>query len=580
MNNNTYYISNDEVISANNKYNSDLYQSFVDNNATVDSMSSFVTDSVGTLMGDTWDAIRADLSTYIDQANILTDLNRLINETQNSCFSEIEMFLAPDDDLNTADLPKFEEEKIRLETEINQLKNDNDAQALVSPTRIEKVKDVDDKGNVIFTEIEVPNEPEYSNAQNKIRENNDRIQNVLQPDLDETNRLIEKINEFKNDILPKIEKKLDAIQEQVSRFVKTIDALDTSNVEIYKRYFSIALDPDIDRLAKFYFDESGKPYAVDYLYDHIHIDYTDPDNPKYSRYNPETHELLPISIFDIENTMSLQYGANQNDFNDFDYLIEDPLIWNEMQKYFPVEDFDSLDQAMEFYEKYFDVIADNGCGYVAAANLVFQKFEGKEKEFEETFGYPMYTVNERGVLDFNYERFVLGHFDYSIAVHRGMNDSEEIISYLDIMDKIDQLSNNFQKSYNDYEQLQWEKQYTRMLDLFENKYDNFYFAAGTTDDDIKIGNLDLYLKTFGIDINYQYVDGIVPNASNVIVASGGFTLEYPEYEIYDENIDLHYMYVTDYDESGRQFVSSWGNRYVLDTKDSFYNSTAFIDFVK
>lgn len=83
------------------------------------------------------------------------------------------------------------------------------------------------------------------------------------------------------------------------------------------------------------------------------------DGNTYKRYNSETNEYSAISIFDDENIKSKQYGASQLDFKTrFNTLINDPLIWDEMQKYFPYTEFGGMDQAMIFYRKYFTLFMD------------------------------------------------------------------------------------------------------------------------------------------------------------------------------------------------------------------------------
>ena len=85
------------------------------------------------------------------------------------------------------------------------------------------------------------------------------------------------------------------------------------------------------------------------LRDNIYVNYSDPDNPVYKRYDLITGKLKDISIFDDENNNILQYGGNQTDFKyKFQELIKDKLIWEELQKYYPLELFDSEEEAYFF----------------------------------------------------------------------------------------------------------------------------------------------------------------------------------------------------------------------------------------
>lgn len=53
----------------------------------------------------------------------------------------------------------------------------------------------------------------------------------------------------------------------------------------------------------------------------------------------------------------------------------------------------------EEIQKILETLNNEGCGYTAAINVIFKKFEGKEKEFEEKFGIPYY--DENGNVNFN-----------------------------------------------------------------------------------------------------------------------------------------------------------------------------------
>ena len=159
-------------------------------------------------------------------------------------------------------------------------------------------------------------------------------------------------------------------------------------------------------------DSSNAP--IGYFKGRLQVQVDEQGNKKYLRYDRENGTIKPISPFDEENLEFDQYGGNHCKFLDnFDELIKDPIIWAEMQKYFPVESFASEEEAMEFYRQYFSTVASTGCGYTGMSNLVFKQYIGREEEFEKKFGYPMYTVKEEtGEVDFNYEYVNLEYFNY------------------------------------------------------------------------------------------------------------------------------------------------------------------------
>jgi hypothetical protein len=115
-----------------------------------------------------------------------------------------------------------------------------------------------------------------------------------------------------------------------------------------------------------------------------------------------------VLIFSDDNIHDSQYGASQKCFaSDNVNLLCDDLIWNELQNYFPVSEFENTSAAKDFYIKYFQLINQGGCGYAVAANIAFKAYEGRKEEFERIFGYPMYKRDCCGNVDFNYELFIL-----------------------------------------------------------------------------------------------------------------------------------------------------------------------------
>ena len=82
------------------------------------------------------------------------------------------------------------------------------------------------------------------------------------------------------------------------------------------------------------------------------VDDTNKNNPIYERYDTDTKKYSKISIFDEINARSHQYGACQNVFEShFNRLIDDPLIWDEMQKIFPWKSIGNKEYALLFYKK-------------------------------------------------------------------------------------------------------------------------------------------------------------------------------------------------------------------------------------
>ena len=180
----------------------------------------------------------------------------------------------------------------------------------------------------------------------------------------------------------------------------------------------------------YFYDSNGNYYASYFEYNKILVSFDSDGNIICQRYSYEDHKYNPISIYDLENDDIDQFGASQSPFYyNFYELMEDPLIYAELQKYYPEDSFDSIDEAMDFYERYFSVIEYTGCGYAGVTNMIFKEFEGREAEFEEKFGFPMYTIDEKGNLDFNYEVMMLMIFDFCNAGRGTIEQMEEGLDY-------------------------------------------------------------------------------------------------------------------------------------------------------
>ena len=301
----------------------------------------------------------------------------------------------------------------------------------------------------------------------------------------------------------------------------------------------------------------------------------------YKRLDSETGEYKPVSIFDKVNNKFDQYGASQQVFRDnSDKLIQDSYIWDELQKYFPVEQFDEYEDAIFFYKKYLDIIYDCGCGYAAAANFVFHMYEGKEEEFFNTFGYPMYT-NKNGIIDFNYEVFMLKFFNYSnIDVQKLRKTIEKSIarSFYDYKRK--SLSKSkirysrreialwTEEQWNEFREIEKERKIKldEYNELFNNSED-FYYNFGI-EEDSSFGYLYMYLRNYGVNISSSFKYGLgIPQVDNIVSSDDYilYTINNDGSMAFGKNVDeAHYIYISEITEDGLIIVSSWGEMYYFD----------------
>lgn len=251
MNDSTYYMDAGEIASTEGKVDSSINDSSHNISNTQEVLNGFLDDSLSKLTGEAWDAVRDDLKTYSDCLEYAQQLNNLVLQANEEYFQTIQKFLEPDTDLNTADLPKFESEKAQLESEIAALKAEN-AELEKIPKTITVQDGVDENGNPIMKEV--PN-PAYIAGQQKIAENNNRIETILQPELDEKIRLINKINEFLNVVLPELDKKLDEVAAKVNEFKSKVQDI------------ALAVATDSDKVNKY--DMETKEGRLCYIYDQL-----------------------------------------------------------------------------------------------------------------------------------------------------------------------------------------------------------------------------------------------------------------------------------------------------------------------
>ena len=257
-----------------------------------------------------------------------------------------------------------------------------------------------------------------------------------------------------------------------------------------------------------------------------------------------------------------------------------------MQKYYPVEDFDNENIAMFFYEKYFDLIRENGCGYVSAVNYIFRMFEGHEDKFYQTFGFPMYKMH-KNYIDFNYEILILKFFNYYNldklklynTVYRTMAQD---LCYFILEDYINHEGRTvIPKNARSLTEKQWKKLYKKnrehqkRIEELKAKYEkarnidyNFGIPLKSS-----FGHIRSFLKQYKIDVNISYVNNckakyLTPDS---IVASSKLDLyqidKDGDYIYANTDVPLHYVYVTQVKDN-TIYVSSWGYKYIYDTAKS------------
>lgn len=81
-------------------------------------------------------------------------------------------------------------------------------------------------------------------------------------------------------------------------------------------------------------------------------------------------------------------------------------------------DMESIRNMIHKYEEYADYsdeeitgllikLSDEGCAYVAFANIIVDEYRRKEEEFEKTFGFPLFLTNAIGIKYVNYNQLIV-----------------------------------------------------------------------------------------------------------------------------------------------------------------------------
>ncbi len=216
----SYYLSKEELAAALAALNINSKTTAENNHDILTKTQTFLDASNQLLDGDGWNAIKSTLRTYEERMAFAQQLNQMIADENDKYIKALDDFLGTDDSLNTADLPIFIEEKENIENEIMFLEQENEQLALV-PEAILKCVGEDKDGNPIY---DWEHNPAYDAAQAQIRENNARINNILVPALNEFTRLINKINEFTNEVLPSLNRHLDYVEQRVNKYLNDVGA--------------------------------------------------------------------------------------------------------------------------------------------------------------------------------------------------------------------------------------------------------------------------------------------------------------------------------------------------------------------
>ena len=290
----------------------------------------------------------------------------------------------------------------------------------------------------------------------------------------------------------------------------------------------------------------------------------------------EKLEDITSHIFGDFNIPTIQYGGSQMDFrhNNLE-LIQDPRIQSIIKEYWP--DATEEDMSMLLYK-----LCNVGCGYTSCINSLFMEYQGRELEFEEKFGFPMYIKNGDGTIDYNYEYLILEFFLYVNAYDFQGNLRTISDLYGDVDENVDDgavgVTTGGLASGTNHEDI------SNFSIFLKEKYNvdvNIEcIGDGAPAYPLEVGS-EAYdraikgLQDSGIDIEYGTELYGMPETNEELAAKiqeyldEGKTIliNGSSYGLDGQRIGAHAVTVVDINDNGEIIVSSWGEQYVLDIEE-------------
>ena len=469
---------------------SSLNVDYEENRITLNTTQNFIYSSTEVLLGEVWDAVRGRLDQYCSIFESRQHVCEVIENTNKECLNIIREYLWPDTDLDIEQLQELKETAENIKKTIAKLSE------MIRETKT--VDTYDDEGNWTGS-YEVP---AYDNTalQQQIEE--------LQPILEETNRLIEKIEGLEI-IMTQVEKKLQTAYLELEKYIKSIENIDIGTNNFSSIIFSLL-------------------------------------------------SSTPLGILNLNNN---EYGASQEFMSTLydKYLLDpDSLTSTEKQMIDEVlklfEDFKYVSNTNDNFISYtLNMAGHGGCGIASNANIIasiYSNIPDGEKKFEERFGFPLYYEDTDGEKHANFNvlftKLYLDSLSYD-ANYSLLNNSENR-EYIPIIDDVSMYADmHFKQS--------------GMTTPLITKYladalgDNFIV-------DTNITSLKIDIPTYQENIeDYDYC----------AISAHYFTLKpYDDSSIEffgnDDNLTYsggHFMTITGLSENNNYIVSSWGMKFEL-----------------
>ena len=242
---------------------------------------------------------------------------------------------------------------------------------------------------------------------------------------------------------------------------------------------------------------------------------------------PDSHTVEPYEVDNIvfdKNYRKGRYGGDQGSLHynadaEKKQWIYEHILKKNLGK----------DMTTDELDKYFEEMNNTGCGYVALLNTVFVHFQGKEDEFEKTFGFVHFQGREA-----EFEKT----FGYPMYDKNGNLNYDAL--FADI----------YTTKYSD-----------------GKKFEGLYPEEGEE-------LIEGFLKDRGVNCDAKITSDVSPENIDTLLYDGKqVIIHYYDGNIYPvdggdpHSISAHDMVITGVTEDGKYIVSSWGKKYYLDPKE-------------
>ena len=206
-------------------------------------------------------------------------------------------------------------------------------------------------------------------------------------------------------IFGKKDKPIEVTKANPHNWTKKLEYAKSSPGEIH---YSENGERYVQKSVEYYYDEDGKQlgYRVGEVYcktgETVNGDHY---IEGYYHYDRDTETISPISVQNAGQQMLPDLANKGSD--KYSQRVE------QLQRDFPVSSFEKVTDANDFYNNYMETMDNSRQDYAALSDSIFWHYTGREDEFQETFGFPMYTVNENeGRVNYNYEDMGYSIFNY------------------------------------------------------------------------------------------------------------------------------------------------------------------------